>query len=496
MRSSGVAAAIAVAAGVLVLVATRSDPILSPDSITYLAGASHVRRLDGLLDFTGEPLTVFGPVFPLLLAPGGRSLLWASVIGALSVAGGTALMWLALRHRVRWGSTLLGAAAFGGAQGLVRVASTVWSEAPYIAISLATMLVIGRPIAEAITVRRAAIGGALAGVGFLTRYAGAGLVMTALVMVAVAAIGGGRRHILRCVGATAASAGAIAAVWVVRNLIETGEALGPRFEGGTAEPLRTLVQRPFAPIGQLVVGFHMSADTTERVGQVVALALAAITVWTLTRRTRRVIDVGMALFAITSIVVPVLARAATSNDIEYRVMSPILVPIVWFAVVGFDAIARRRAVIVAGAALTAWWCVQGVAMADDVPGFLGGSAGTPQFSPALYGAIDALPSEAIILTNNPQRVWFQTGREPTLFAFTRPRAGNSHYPISVDETLSRACDGNAYLAWFPGLANTLGLEPEELRPDLVAVVRLDEVAAVAGGSLYRLSPIDPAACPD
>ena len=164
-------------------------------------------------------------------------------------------MWLALRHRVRWGSTLLGAAAFGGAQGLVRVASTVWSEAPYIAISLATMLVIGRPIAEAITVRRAAIGGALAGVGFLTRYAGAGLVMTALVMVAVAAIGGGRRHILRCVGATAASAGAIAAVWVVRNLIETGEALGPRFEGGTAEPLRTLVQRPFAPIGQLVVGF-------------------------------------------------------------------------------------------------------------------------------------------------------------------------------------------------------------------------------------------------
>ncbi|CAN0235745.1 unnamed protein product, partial [Phaeothamnion confervicola] len=460
----------------------------------YLAGASHLRRLDGLLDFTGEPLTVFGPVFPLLLAPGGRSLLWASIIGALSVAGGTALMWANLRHRVRWGSALLGAAAFGAAQGLVRVASTVWSEAPYIAISLATLLVLGRPLAGLITERRAAIGGALAGVGFLTRYAGAGLVMTALTMVAVAAIGGGRRHVVRCVGAAAASAVAIAAIWVVRNLVETGEALGPRFEGGTSEPVRTLVQRPFAPIGQLVVGFHMSADTTERVGQLVAVALAAITVWMFAGRSRRVIDIGMALFAITSIVVPVLARAATSNDIEYRVMSPILVPIIWFAVVGCDAIAHRRAVIVAGAALTAWWCWQGVAMAADVPDFLSGSAGTAQFSPALYDAIDELPSDAIVLTNNPQRVWFQTGREPTLFAFTRPRAGNSHYPISAAATLSRACAGNAYLAWFPGLANTLGLEPEQLRPDLVAVVRLDEVSAVAGGTLYQLSPIDPSDC--
>ena len=57
-----------VMAAVLVAIATRHDPLLSPDSITYLSVADHVRAGHGLTDFTGKPMAVFGPVYPLLLA--------------------------------------------------------------------------------------------------------------------------------------------------------------------------------------------------------------------------------------------------------------------------------------------------------------------------------------------------------------------------------------------------------------------------------------------
>ena len=93
----------------------------------------------------------------------------------------------------------------------------------------------------------------------------------------------------------------------------------------------------------------------------------------------------------------------------------------------------------------------------------------------------------LVLTNSPQRVWWQTRREPTLFAFTRPRAGNSHYPLNSDEMMRLVCIREAYLAWFDGLANA-GKGPHERRPDLTALIDLVVQKSVSGGVLYRLTP--------
>ena len=60
-------------------------------------------------------------------------------------------------------------------------------------------------------------------------------------------------------------------------------------------------------------------------------------------------------------------------------------------------------------ALLGWWMYQGVAFAARFPDLAPGSAGyKPQFAPQLYDDIDALPADARILTNNPQRVWWFT----------------------------------------------------------------------------------------
>ena len=224
----GAAVAAALLSGLLVLVATRRGPLLSPDSITYLSAAQHLRAGRGLTDFTGRPLAVFGPLYPVLLSVGGRNLLWARLVGAAAATVATALMIVLLRRRVPLSAALLGGAAFAASQGLVSVASTAWSESPYLAIALGMVVVL---TTEPLTPRRAAIGGLLAGRGFLTRYAGAGLIVTGAVIVGVASLGRDRRIVARHLGRYGATAVGMSAVSMARNTWTDGAPLGPASAG-------------------------------------------------------------------------------------------------------------------------------------------------------------------------------------------------------------------------------------------------------------------------
>ena len=473
------------------MVATRDGPLLSPDSITYLSAAEHLRHGRGLTDFTGRPLTVFGPLYPILLSVGGRSLLWARVVGAAAVMVATALMIVLLRRRVPLWAALAGALAFAASQGLVSVASTVWSEAPYLAISLGVLVVL---TAEPLSARRAAIAGVLAGCGFLTRYAGAGLIATGLVIVGVASLGRSRRLATRTVGSYGAAAAGTCAVWVARNLWATGEPLGPRFNGGAQESLRMLSRRTILSVGQLVDD-RSSTPVTALIGIAAIGALAAATIVLLRRWPPRISDVGVIAFAWSSLIVPVVARALTASDITPRVLSPTLIPLVYLTVVAIHGLRRWRAAAVVGVIVAGWWMYQGVLLAQQLPDAVASSrAARLQSSPELYQLIADLPPTATVLTNNPHDVWWLTRREPTLFAFTRPRAGNSHYPLSAHDTLASACRGPTYLAWFERLGNA-GRGPGERRPDLTAIVRLTVAQEVPGGALYRLTARDPQGCP-
>jgi hypothetical protein len=345
------------------------------------------------------------------------------------------------------------------------------------------------------TTRTALVGGVLAGAGFLTRYAGAGLIAAGAVMVAVAAWRDGARDmVVKRIGAFAAGAIAISSIWVIRNLVETGQPLGPRFEGGATEPLTTTIRQAFTGTGHIVVGDGWSATARARFGAAIVVAIAIAAVWAVRTRKAVALDIGIVAFAATSFVVPIIARRITANDIELRVMSPMLIPVVYFATVILDRLCTARTAALAGTALLGWWLYQGAAFAARFPDLApGGSGYKPQFSPQLYDVIDALPADATILTNSPQRVWWFTDREPTLMGFTRPRPGNSHYPLDADHTVAQACSGHAYLAWFHALQNA-GDGPTERRPDLIALVGLHLERSVPGGELYLLSPVDASKC--
>ena len=173
-------------------------------------------------------------------------------------------------------------------------------------------------------------------------------------------------------------------------------------------------------------------------------------------------------------------------------MSPLLVSIVFVAALAADRAVRMRGGVAAVLVLTALWVWQGIGMARDVPD-LPSSGSRTIYSAEMHDLIDDLPDDAQVLTNNPWGVWWQNRRQPTLFAFTRPRPGNGAFPISLDRTLELACTRVTYLAWFPSLLNA-GQGPDERRPDLLEVVDLISEHQVSRGELFRVVPHDPASC--
>ncbi len=483
-------------AGVVVLFAARADPVLSPDSITYLSAADSLRGLDGFADFTGAPLAHFPPVFPALLAPGGRSLVWASIVGAVGAAVTAGLLFELLSVRVRSSIAFGGALAFALAQSVVRTASTVWSETPYLVGALAMIAVLRHPEP---TGRRVAVGGALAGLVFLTRYAGVGVVATGVVMVIVATSGSPGDRWRRCTAFLAGPA-VLGACWMARNLIATGTLLGPHFEGGADESIGLLARRHAAALGRLVVDVDAIGWWTLPAGYAALIGLTVAVAVVFARRPLDLIDVGMALFGLTSILVPTVSRLVAATHIEARIDFPLMVPIVYFAALGFEVLLARlryeQHAKGVSAVVVGIWCAAGIVAAVDAPHRLAGSAGRTQRAPIeqLYASIDR-PADTHVLTNSPHRFWWTTGHRPTWFAFTRPQPGNSHFPLSVDETVRRACEADTVLAWFPELRNAGGRSPDELRPDLASVVALAELERASSATLFRLDVRDRASCP-
>jgi 4-amino-4-deoxy-L-arabinose transferase-like glycosyltransferase len=501
------AIAISLVAAATAMWATRRSPALSPDSITYLSTAVHLRGGDGIVDFSGDPMAVFGPLYPLLLAPGGDALWWARLVNAIALAGLAWAMYALLRRRVEPPLAVIAAALLVFSSLLVRITASVWTETPYMTIAVATLVLATR---SRPSVRWAALVGVAAGAGFLVRYAGVGLVATAVVAVVLSSMPivqqGKRGEVLIRAGACAGAAIGTAGTWVARNLIVTGEPLGPRFEGGTGESFTELLQLALAAIGRGVVGDSRADSSARTWGAVVVAAILAFLVVAIVRlairephdrwRSSLITDVTVGLFGVVSVFLPILTRSISANDIEHRVMAPVLIAAVYVAVVSVSYIPANPALFTLAGVAVVLWVGTGLNAAQDFPDRAEASIinRNEASAAALHDAVDALREEAVVLTNSPQRVWWHNDRDPVSFAFTRPRPGNSHYPLDADHTLAAACTGEAVLVWFSELLNA-GEGPEERRPDLLEVVRLERVATVEGGWIDRVVPIDPATCP-
>jgi len=221
------------AAGVLTLLSfTRGLGLgITPDSVSYLSAADSLVHGKGLLDFDNEIFSAWPPLLPLLLAAArtvtgkADTVAW---IAQIVLYGGTLaflVAWSIRRGSSPWVSWPL-AAALVLAYPPLRVASTLWSELLFSALSLLALerLVASRHRDSS---RAFWIAVAASAAAALTRYIGVALILTGFVYLLVTWPGSRAVRLRRALLFTVIAAIPLG-LWALRNL-QLGEGLtGPR----------------------------------------------------------------------------------------------------------------------------------------------------------------------------------------------------------------------------------------------------------------------------
>jgi len=193
---------------------------VSPDSTVYIEAARNLRAGRGLVA-RGRPMTHFPPGYPLALAAAGAVMgndpldaarLLASALFGVNLALLTAAVYASTRRSVL--AACCGALLFLVSGPTLAVHSMAWSEALYIALSLAGLILLSRHLV--VPCPRLLIAAALlVGLAAATRYVGVTLLAAAVL--ALLAQRGARRA--RDVLVFAGLACLPLASWLVRNLI-------------------------------------------------------------------------------------------------------------------------------------------------------------------------------------------------------------------------------------------------------------------------------------
>jgi hypothetical protein len=249
-------------------------------SIGYLISARSFSVGDGLVSPDGGTYTLYGPLYPVLLAlvsKAGMSLFTAArVISALSLAASAVFAGLWTRRIT--GSWL--SAALGGAAAIALwpalMTRYVWSEPLFIAVILAMGWCLTIALQRSSHLWLAAAG-TLLGIGIVTRYAG---LVLGLVIVYVAAVWHGSwRSRATAALALGLPAAVITGAWVMRNLaVNADEPLGPRPAstlslGGVLDEVTHGVAGLVTPPG---VPFALQLVTLALAGVGLAWALVAV----------------------------------------------------------------------------------------------------------------------------------------------------------------------------------------------------------------------------
>ncbi len=498
--------ALAASAALLTLVATRDGPVISPDSTTYLSAAEHLGRGE-YQDFTQQSLTTFPPGLPVLLRIG--EWLGASgensnrLLNALSIAAAVVLTDVFARRHLRstwFGIALTGLVAFSVV--LYRMAGWASSDILFIPLCLACLLLL-ESMLRALGRRAFVLGvaaGALTGVAFLVRYAGAALIITGLVLLAGRFV---RKRSTESMLRAAGFAGAaviVPALWIVRDAASgADDLLGPRV---------ARAHFPGAFPRALVDGFSglfIPPSLVGRFGVIVLVGVAGFAVFAFLmgrapRRDGYVFRSSYPLSPLLVFIVVYCAIAAFSYlragaSLDERILAPVFVPIVivigvwvadWYA--GSEPLHRVLSQRLALGGLTAAAALlvvgMGIAAVNDGSD-VRGMASVTRGEASLARQVGQLPAHALVASNDPFLLWYLSHHEPIIFSpGTTPPEVSIRRP-SVPELADRVCGTrDAYLAWFGpvhGPKSSL-LSPEALAQSFTVT----DVAEGPGGTLFRL----------
>ena len=344
-------AALAVLGAGLVLLRQASYGTGMPwDGINYITIARNLLAGDGFVDLYHEPMVLWPPLYPAMLAGGGLfGIDPYSVAGPLNavILGLTVLVagwWLRhyLRSRILW---LWGYFSIALALPLVEMASQALSEAAFILFVTLSLTQIDAHLkgGSRASLIRAAAFSALA---CLTRYMGASLILAALPML-LATPRVALPEKMKRIAVYTLIAAAPVCLWMLRNFLLVGSTTGGR-------------DRAFYSFSFIVDEvLRLAVEDWWLVGLTapVLLALVIAACHAFRRRSDRKSDapsdvgwrpwcvlVGFALAYLTLLVVAMMS-GSTWNGLQWRFLAPVYVPLLFAALLLMDGALRYAGIV-------------------------------------------------------------------------------------------------------------------------------------------------------
>jgi hypothetical protein len=489
----------------LILLSTARYGIgLSSDSITYLSVAQNLLTGRGLIEFNGEPLLVFPPFYPLVLALLNQQWFDLATVAryANSLCFGTIVLlathWL-MTHTHSLALVGLGAGATLLSLPLIEVSVYAWSEPLFIVLTLLCLFLLEQYLA---TEKRFAlyVGGLCAGMAYLTRYAGVTLILTGLAVVLWS-----HRLALAMQIRRAASFCFLALLpisfWFARNMLLsstfTGERVSSRVPFTHSVHLAANIITKWLLPASLPLALRIGL-----VGILLTLLLGAVVITLYSHNRglvstnfRQITPMGLFVGIYTAFLLLSVTLTALS-PVDNRYLSPIYVPLVLISIFGISKLhliapqASRqlllRRIILLGLAL--WLIYPAHNVIGAVQWYRAAGAGgfrtNEWMNSELIGYLRAHQMQGAVYTNESAAVYGLTGQ---VFRES-PRKYHYESSISTDD-LARfqnvlQTGSYAYLVWFKGdwwrsyLYDT---------PDLAELYHLDPLVTTADGTIYRVT---------
>ena len=495
-------------------------PSMSPDSAIYLSVADNLVHDSGFTQFDDQPMTRWAPLYPALLAAVAKSrggddsaqaaravnaFAWAVVLYLL-------LSWLD-RHVRSW--VVRGIAAFTllTAPMVLQCVAFVWSETVYLALALVALRACEALIAGTDTRRTAWLValGVATGAAILTRYAGIALVPVAVGALALAPppAATGERARARpsrafAIALVLALALAPLALWLLRNALLTGHALGEGWGAHSGFSRNAAILVHIVSLWWFWPGIPLPLRLVWVGATVCAFALALFRLsylGALTPRDARSAFAPHLMFLVSSVAV-LLAWASVSGieTISDRYAAPLFPGVVLLTAWTIDRLVRLRAgagLVVAlslAGVLVAFHSAERTAMLVRLyrgPGEWGYRTRAWEGSGTMAAILRVVPPGALVYSNAPDAIYARIRRPARLLPVDATVAGpeRAERELAAAREAMRRTEGGTYLVEFDGVQRSMLVSTDAL----AAGGAVDTLTRASDGTVLKLHAVAPAA---
>ncbi len=487
----------ALAVALVLLCTSRYGVGLLPDSANHLAAARSLLAGTGFRYYDGGLYTGWPPLFPTLLAvfglAGVEPQIAARFVNALAF-GATVFVSgrLFLRCTMSIAFAILGTLSIVLSAPLLAMSVMALTEPVF--ILLATLFVLY--IASFLRTRRWTLllaASILAGLGCLQRYTGITLVMTGCLLIALCAAGTCLWERTKYAAVFVAISSTPLALWVVRNRIVTGEAVGShRFHFGSAREFSRAITSTADTVAPWLFP-RLPSATMEMVGLGLILLAAAIVV-IVARRTLREhygaessLQIGSAAACgLVYSVFLVVCSAAMRWNPDDRLLLPAYVFIMLLVFTGVADASRllsarptgRRWGVWPGLLLCVLWLLYplseaGKCVESRIRDGAGAYCSTEWQESPLVRWLRVHPLQGVIYSNVPGVMYLLAGAT----ARTTPHYYMDTAQLAADMSSSQA----NYIVW----SDNAHLDFLYDRRELLSRWRMEEIASFSDGAVYR-----------